>query len=80
MATARAGLRGIVYGKTINLDEASGLADGQYVKVAVQPVSPRESTGEELLDALRRAAGSWSDDPALVDWFLEWNRQRRKAN
>ncbi|HUG94110.1 MAG TPA: DUF433 domain-containing protein [Planctomycetaceae bacterium] len=29
---------------------------------------------------LRRAAGSWSDDPQGLEKFLEWNRQQRKIS
>ena len=39
----------------------------------------QESAAENGLDALQRAAGSWSDDPEGLDRFLEWNRQQRKV-
>ncbi len=33
-------LKGIVHGKVIELDQESGLADGQEVSVILQPISP----------------------------------------
>jgi hypothetical protein len=68
--------KGVVHGKTINLDQESGLPDGQQVTVAVTPV-----TGQEKLPAgegLRRAFGAWADDAEELDKYLEWNRQQRK--
>jgi hypothetical protein len=76
--TANSGsLRGIVQGRTIELDEETGLPDGQPVTVTVQPVTPgmqRLPPGE----GIRRSAGAWADDPEGLDQFLEWNRQQRK--
>jgi hypothetical protein len=78
MRTAK---KGIVHGKTIELDEAPGLPDGQEVSVTVEswarltlPTSPT------ALGSLRRAAGAWADDAEELDRYLEWNRQQRKGN
>jgi hypothetical protein len=49
------------------------------VTVTVQPVPRQESAAANGLDALKRAAGSWSDDPEGLDRFLDWNRQQRKV-
>lgn len=68
-------LRGIVHGKTIELEEAPGLPDGQPVNVTVQPVPQRQHAPGE---GIRRSAGAWADDPEGLDKFLEWNRQQRK--
>jgi hypothetical protein len=72
-------LRGVIHGKAIELDEESGLPDGQEVAVTVQPIVRAEGTSDEALAALQRAAGSWADDIAGLDQYLEWNRQQRKA-
>ena len=71
-------LRGTVHGKTIELEAESGLPDGQQVTVTLEPQQQTED--ESSLEALKRAAGSWSDDPEGLDRFLEWNRQQRKIN
>jgi hypothetical protein len=62
-------LRGKIRGKTVELDEDPGLADGQEVEVVVR-LPPGEG--------IRRSAGGWDDDPEGLDAYLEWNRQQRK--
>ena len=71
------GLRGRVHGKTIELDQDTGLPDGQPVNVTVQPVASR---AEDLPRGagLRRAFGGWAEDAEELDEYLEWNRQQRK--
>lgn len=74
------GLRGIVHGRTIELLDETGLPDGSEVTVDVIPAPVSTSpTGPEVVDALRRAAGTWSDDPEGLDRYLDWNREHRKA-
>jgi hypothetical protein len=71
-----ASYRGVVHGNTISLLEDPGLPDGQVVSISMRPV---ESVDEEAARAaLIRAFGAWSDDPAGLDEYLEWNRQQRK--
>jgi hypothetical protein len=67
-------LRGIVHGKTIELDQELGLPEGQSVEVTVQPVSAPNAPGE----GLQRAFGGWSEDADELDEFLDWNRNQRK--
>jgi hypothetical protein len=79
MATPATVRRGVVHGKTIELDEETGLSDGQEVNVVVQPVG----AGEQRLppgEGLRRAFGGWAEDAEEVDAYLEWNRQQRKLS
>ncbi len=73
-------LRGTVHGKTIELEAESGLPEGQQVTVTLEPAPQRQTVPESPLEALQRAAGSWSDDPEGLDRFLAWNRQQRKIN
>ena len=73
-------MKGTVHGRTIELEGEPGLPDGQQVTVTVEPVPQQETIDEGPREALRRAAGSWSDDPEGLDRFLEWNRQQRKIN
>jgi len=70
-------LRGVIHGKAIELDEDPGLPEGQEVTVSVEPVALPASA--EALNALKRAAGGWSDDVEGLDRYLEWNRQQRKS-
>ena len=79
MATHATVRHGVVRGKTIELDEETGLSDGQEVHVVVQPV---ESGKHRLLpgEGLRRAFGGWAEDAEALDAYLEWNRQQRKMS
>jgi hypothetical protein len=66
-------MQGVIRGKTIELDEAPALPNGQAVAVTLRPLtSPEES--------LRRAAESWADDEAGLEKFLEEARLSRKAS
>lgn len=74
-------LQGVIRGRTIELDHEPGFPDGQMVNVTVEPVSVTTSPNSpEAREALRRAAGGWSDDPAGLDDYLMWNRQQRKGS
>jgi hypothetical protein len=68
--------KGVVHGKTIELDHEAGLPDGQLVTVTLQPANE----GQKLPpgEGLRRSAGAWADDAQELDKYLEWNRQHRK--
>ncbi len=72
-------LRGVIHGQTIELEEAPHLPDGQHVTVRIEAISRPEFLSEAAREALRRAAGSWSDDVEGLERFLEWNRQQRKV-
>jgi len=74
MATSKV-LRGVVHGKTIELEQAPNLPDGQQVTVVVQP---SEESKQPAGEGLRQAFGGWSDDTEGLDKYLEWNRQQRK--
>jgi hypothetical protein len=72
-------LKGVIHGKIIELEQEPGLPEGQAVTVKLEP-APNDKPGtNERLEALKRAAGSWSDDPEGLERFLEWNRQQRKT-
>lgn len=74
MSHTKTVLKGVVHGKTIELEDESGLPDGQPVNVTVQPLQEQLAPGE----GLRRAFGAWADDADELDRFLEWNRRQRK--
>jgi hypothetical protein len=89
-------LLGHVRNGRIELDQPVSLPEGAKVQIEVLDGPPRTvgpSLGERQLndagritdappdrELLKRAAGSWSDDPEGLDQFLEWNRQQRKVN
>jgi hypothetical protein len=72
-------LKGVIHGRTIELEQEPGLPDGQAVNVTVEPVpspKPKFPPGE----GLRRSAGTWADDLQGLEGFLKWNRQQRKID
>jgi hypothetical protein len=64
MSSAPHTLKGVVHGKTIELQEDSGLPDGQEVAVTVRPMG---TIPQALLDAF----GAWADDQEGLDEFLQ---------
>jgi hypothetical protein len=65
-------LRGVIRGKTIELDREPGLPDGQAVAVTVHPLLP-------LGEGIKRSAGGWGDDPEGLDaWLKEMRRSRKQ--
>lgn len=51
-------LHGVVHGRTIELTDDPGIADGQSVKVIVRPAKADKPWGE----GIRRSAGALADD------------------
>jgi hypothetical protein len=78
MSSSSVILKGIVRGKTIELEREPGLPEGQAVTVVVQPL---EGPAQRLPpgEGIRRSAGAWADDAEELDRYLEWNRQQRKV-
>ncbi len=63
---------GVVRGKTIELDQATGLPDGQDVMVAIHPGAPG--------DGIRESAGGWGDaGPELDDWLRKLDQARHSG-
>ena len=66
-------INGKIHGKTIELDEDLGVADGQEVQVQVTIVPPARKWGEGIL----RSAGGWVDCPEM-DAIMEKIHEGRK--
>ena len=64
--------RGVVHGKTIELSEDLGLADGQEVEVRVRVIDTGRTWGEGIL----RSAGIAADIPDWDDVMEEIHRGR----
>lgn len=62
--------RGVIHGKTIELDADPGLTEGLQVAVTVQPLAAPE-------EGLRRSFGGWADDAPELDEFLAGVRSGR---
>ncbi len=73
-------LKGVIHGRAIELEEETGLSEGQEVNVTIEPVARRQGATADAVEALKRAVGSWADDPEGLDRYLEWNRRQRKVS
>ncbi len=67
-------VHGKIHGKTIELDEDLGVAEGQEVEIQVTIVQPARKWGEGIL----RTAGALADD---LEWdtIMEQIHQERKG-
>jgi hypothetical protein len=73
-------VHGIVHGKTIELDQELGLADGEQVEVAIQ-ITGATSDAKPWGEGLRRCAGALADEwTAEDDRILEEIHQDRKRD
>jgi hypothetical protein len=70
-------MRGVVHGRTIELEQEPGLPDGQSVAVAVQPLREKRLPPGE---GVRRSAGAWADDPDGLDEYLKRLRVDREQD
>lgn len=72
MPTADTPLKGIVHGRTIELDAEPGFADGQEVTVVLRP-APVPG------DGIKQSAGGWADaGDAIDDWLDEMQNSRQQ--
>jgi len=81
VSTTKTILKGVVRGTTIELEQESGLPDGEKVSVTIESlpvgaIAARLPPGE----GIRRSAGGWADDAEGLDEYLAWNRQQRKQS
>ncbi|MGP0070199.1 MAG: hypothetical protein ACLQGP_42195 [Isosphaeraceae bacterium] len=67
-------MHGKVHGKTIELDEDPGVAEGQEVEVQLRIIPSARKWGEGIL----RTAGALADDPEW-DTIMEQIYQERKG-
>jgi hypothetical protein len=70
-------VRGTVHGKTIELSQDLGVADGQQVELVVKTISDPEPWGEGLRRCAGALAEEWSDED---DRILEEIYQDRKRD
>ncbi len=68
-------VHGVIRGKTIELDEDPGLAEGQDVEIILKTAPTQRTWGEGIL----RTAGALADDPYWDD-IMEQIHQDRKRN
>jgi len=64
-------LRGIVHGRTIELEQSLDLPDGQLVVVSLRPWSSSHA------EAIWQTSGAWSEDAESLDSMLAELRNLR---
>ncbi len=64
MTTGTVIVKGVVHGKTIELQDEPGMPDGQVVSVVLRPALP---PGE----GLRRSFGAWAQDAKDLPQFVK---------
>ena len=67
--------KGTVHGNIIKLDHEPGLPDGQAVVVRLNATHKSHTPG----DGLRRAFGTWAEQGAETEEFVESMRQLRHS-
>jgi hypothetical protein len=65
---------GRIHGRTIELDEDLGIADGQEVEVTVKPAKSQRPWGE----GINRSAGAAADEPEFDAVFEQIARVRNR--
>ena len=66
-------LHGRVHGRTIELDEDPGVADGQEVELQMKVVPAARKWGE----GIRRSAGGWTGYPEMDDIMEKIYHERK---
>ena len=73
-------VRGTVHGKTIELSQELGVADGQQVELVVRTISDQEPWGEGLRRCAGALAEEWreQDDRILDEIYQDRKRDSRR--
>ena len=71
---------GVIHGRTIELAEDPGVADGQKVVITIKTVPPTRPWGEGLRRCAGAFAADWTeeDDRILEEIYQERKRDSRK--
>jgi len=68
-------LRGIVHGKSIELEHPLSIPDGSEIELVVKPIP---ISAEQRQQRLKAIFGCCEADGEDLDNFLDWNREQRK--
>ncbi len=70
-------MHGKVHGRTIELEEDPGVAEGEQVEITIKTVSAKQPWGEGLRRCAGALAGEWTDED---DRILEEIHEDRKRD
>jgi hypothetical protein len=73
-------LRGVIHGRTVELTEDLGVADGQQVEITIKTVASPKPWGEGLQRCAGAFAADWTeeDDRIMEEIHQERKRETRK--
>src|SRR5947209_498638 len=73
--------KGIIHGKTIELEREPGIPNGHEVAVTVQPFTPVQDASGRLPagDGIQRSSGAWAEDAEELDRYIESVYERRRV-
>ena len=69
-------VHGIVHGKTIELDEDPGVADGQQVEITIKTVPANKPWGEGLRRCAGTLADEWTEEDERILQEIHKDRKR----
>ncbi len=69
-------IQGVVHGKTIELEESPGVAEGQHVEITIRSLNSPKSWGEGLLRCAGALASDWSDEDDRILEEIQNDRKR----
>jgi hypothetical protein len=74
-------VHGVIHGRTIELDQDLGLADGEAVTVTItsKAVSEAGSHARQSGDGIRRSAGAWAEFPEMDAIMEDIQRERARS-
>jgi hypothetical protein len=74
-------IHGVVHGKTIELKDELGLADGQEIEITVRVIPPKDKWGEGILRSAGAMAPHWTeeDDRILEEIYQDRKRPSRRG-
>jgi len=71
-------VRGIVHGRTIEVTQDLGVADGQQVEVVVTVIPGKDQWGDGLRRCAGALAGEWTDEDDRI--LAEIHQDRKQDN
>ena len=69
-------VHGVIHGKTIELRENPGVAEGQEVEITIRPILSQTPWGEGLLRCAGALASDWTDEDDRILEEIHADRQR----
>ena len=69
-------VHGVIHGKTIELEENPGVAEGQEVEITIRPIPNRTPWGEGLLRCAGALASDWTDEDDRILEEIHADRKR----